>query len=316
MRTLAIKAVLLLGAFVVIYLLVFTVLVKVRHNGIPLIYHVSETLQWKGGATWQKFQEFDTAERCDVVVVGSSHAYRGYDPALFAQRGYRMFNLGTSAQAPSNSLDIIREYVHEENTGLLILDVFETPMRNDGLEGVADLTQNVSSHGVALRQALTLRDPRGMNMLVLRWLMRQEEPLYLDPAYEGSGYSRRTDSVPAPINYINPGTFDPDPVQVKALCSIIELCQERGIPLVLTNHPMPHQADHVAHERFKTLMMEWTGPDGPPFLNFAQGHDLHDMHHFYDHNHLNQAGVERYNPRLLDSLEARGLLMQRTSHRP
>lgn len=308
MRRLIINAVLLLGTFTVLYLGVFTLLVKVRRGGVPLVHHVSETLPWKGGATWRKFQEFDPAQRWDVVVVGSSHAYRGYDPALFAARGCRMFNLGTSAQAPSNSIDIIRAYLNAGNTGLLILDVFETPMRNDGVEGVTDLTRNVASDALAFRQALSLRDPRAINMLALRWLTRNDPPTYLDDDYIGAGFSRRTDSVPAPIQYINPGTFEPDAAQVRALKGIIKLCRDRNIPLVLACHPMPHQGDRLAHARFLELMHEWRGPEGPLFLDFATGHDLHDMHHFYDHNHLNQAGVERYVPLLLDSLEALELL--------
>jgi hypothetical protein len=308
MRAIVTKALLLCAAFVLLYAVVFTVLVKVRIGGIPVVYRIADTLNWKGGSTWQKFQEFDPGKRWDVVVVGSSHAYRGYDPEHFTRRGYRMFNLGTSAQAPNNSVDIVRHYLHAGNTGLLILDVFETPLRTEGLEGVADLTQNVASDAVALRQALALRDPRGINMLALRWLMRNEPPMYLDSTYVGLGFSRRADSLTDPPTHIHTGTFEPKAEQVRALQRIIRICHQRGIPLVLTNHPMPHQADHAAHARAKAWMEEWTAVHDLPFVDLANDHDLHDMHHFYDHTHMNQAGVDLFMPRLIDTLESLGLL--------
>jgi hypothetical protein len=308
MRTIVTKAFQLSAAFLLLYAVVFTVLVKVRVRGIPLVYRISETLNWKGGATWQKFKEFDAGERWDVVVVGSSHAYRGYDPEHFARRGYRMFNLGTSAQAPNNSVDIVEHYLNAHNTGLLVMDVFEIPLQGTGLEGVADLTQNVTSDAVALRQAMTLKDPRGVNMLTLRWLLSNTPPLYFDTTYVGLGFSRRTDSVSAVPTYIRTGVFEPEVDQVRALKEIIRICRQRGIPIVLTEHPVPSQADSLAHGRFRTFIRDLTGAHGPAFLDFARNHDLDDLNHFYDHTHLNQAGVDRFMPRLIDTLESLGLL--------
>ena len=48
------------------------------------------------------FQEVRRHEDVDIVFVGSSHAYRSFDPRFFAREGLTTFNIGTRAQTPLN----------------------------------------------------------------------------------------------------------------------------------------------------------------------------------------------------------------------
>ena len=40
----------------------------------------------------------DTTINIDVLVLGSSHAYRGFDPRIFKKAGIKLFNFGSSGQ--------------------------------------------------------------------------------------------------------------------------------------------------------------------------------------------------------------------------
>lgn len=304
------QATLLFGIFVLLYLGLFWLLCMVQVGGTPLIYRTSETLNWKGGNSWRKFQEYDPAVRHDVVFIGSSHAYRGYDPGIFRQRGYNAFNLGTSAQSPMNSWYILKHHITRENTGLVLLDTYEAAVELDGLESTADLTQNIASDRAAIGMALALRDPRGINMLALRFMRRSAPPMYVDEDYLPGGSTMRPDSVQGRIHYVQGKPLEVHPMQERYLRRFFAHCHREGIPVVLVSHPYPAQANRARHEVFNEWLRAEAAPYGFPYFDFAFDHGLpiHDRHHFYDHNHLNRAGVELFNPLLIDVLEREGLL--------
>ena len=62
------------------------------------------------GFTLERIREAETAGPVDILFVGSSHAYRGFDPRIFAALGFTSFNLGTKAQSPLNTDFLLRRY--------------------------------------------------------------------------------------------------------------------------------------------------------------------------------------------------------------
>ena len=148
----------------------------------------------------EHFRTFDTIcsatqERQDAVIIGSSHAYRGYDPFVFQERGHKVFNLGSSAQTPLNTYPLIQQYLDSAHCPMLIYDVYEGSFTNTGLESTADLTQNQPSDAAALDMAWAIRDLRGLNMMALRMLTGREKPYYTSTYYQGLGFCAIPDSV-------------------------------------------------------------------------------------------------------------------------
>lgn len=315
--------ILLLAAFLVCYLGLFAVLCQVRIGSAPAIFRISETLRLKGGNSWRKFREFDASQRYAVIFMGSSHAYRGYDPGLFAARGHTAFNLGSSAQSPLNSYHLLRYHLTPANTGLLVLDVYELAMEIDGLESASDLIANMVSDRAAMDMAMALRDPRAVNMLTLR-IMRANEPpdIAPDSTYLPGGTTLRPDSVKGDVRYDRGKPMRIHPRQRHFLRKILAHCQRTGIPVVLVNHPYPSAADRAKHDAFNAFLREEADPFGVPYIDMAFDHGLpiHDRHHFYDHNHLNRAGVEIFNAALIERLERERLLVRAPGsghpHRP
>lgn len=301
------KGLLLLALFLALYVGAFAVLVHVEVGGVPLIYRLSRHLVWKGGGTWQRFQEYDPAVSHDVVVLGSSQAYRGYDPRLFAERGLDMFNLGTSAQTMAQTDLLMDEYLEAGNTGLLIVEMSLSGLAGDGLESTADLTQNVDRDRAAWKAGLALRDPRGCNMLLLRTLMKPHAAMYTDSTYQGRGYCQQPGTFDGRFDFGRNGTYVAADEQLRHLRALIGRCRERNVPLVLVNHPMPMATDPSMQAAYARTVRSITEGHGVPFIDLGLGHDL-DNSHFADHSHLSQKGVERFVPRLIDTLGTLGLL--------
>ncbi|MCB0794007.1 MAG: hypothetical protein KDB88_04650 [Flavobacteriales bacterium] len=308
MRELVPKAFALLLVFATIYLVLFGVLCTVQRDGTPWIYRTNEYFKWKGGISYQKFQEFDPHRSYDVVFLGSSHAYRGYDPELFGHRGYSAFNLGTSAQSPLNSYFIVKHYLNARNTGLLVFDAYEVAMEIDGMESTMDLSQNISMDRAAVEMALAHRDPRGLNMVTLRAMRSSAEPMYSDSNYRQGGAVILADSVKKELHYQVGKPLDLNPVQMNYLRKIFALCTERKIPLVLVNHYFPKASDREKHRAFNDRLQREMAPFGLKYFDLAYDHQLDDRDHFYDHNHLNAAGARIFNAQLIDLLERDGVL--------
>lgn len=287
---------------VALYLFSFYILTKTVFLGRPLIYRTSDYYQWKGGSAWMQYAEFDPTARWDAVVLGSSHAYRGYDPRVFRERGYRMFNLGSSAQTPMNGYYVLEQEADSLRTPLVIFDMYENAFTQDGLESTSELTQHVPSDAEAWGMAWGVRDPRALNMMALRYFTRDEGPMFKDSTYRGAGYAVRAARAPADVRYDVGRPLRMNTNQLRYFTACMELCRARGVQLVLTTHFYPHQSDQAKHALFHHFVDSTAHVHGLRYFDFAYAHDLNDRDHFCDHNHMNEAGARIFGERLVDSL--------------
>lgn len=294
-----------------LYLVVFYILTNTVFLGRPLIYRTSDYYQWKGGAAWMQYAEFDPTARWDAVVLGSSHAYRGYDPRVFQNRGYRMFNLGSSAQTPMNGYYVLKQYADSARIPLVIFDMYENAFTQDGLESTSELTQHVPSDVEAWGMAWGVHDLRAVNMMALRYFTRDVGPMFTDSTYRGAGYAVRTARAPANVRYDVGRPLRMNANQRRYFTACIDLCRARGVELVFTTHFYPHQSDTAKHTLFHHFVDSTARVHGLRYLDFAYAHELSDTDHFCDHNHLNETGARIFNVRLVDSLVANGYLPRR-----
>jgi hypothetical protein len=304
-----------LATALLVYLVLFFTLTHTRLFGKQVIYRTNDYYQWKGGVAYAKFKEWAEGQRYDAVVIGSSHAYRGYDPRVFEARGYRMFNLGSSAQTPLSTYAILEECVTKDRTPLVIIDLYENSFDQEGIESVSDLTQNMSSDRAAFRLAASLHDLRGLNMFTLRMMNKNGPSMWADPDYKAAGSAIKADSTRKDVKYDVGRKLRLNERQKECFVKCLDLCAERGIRVVLSTHCYPHQSDHVRHAAFAAFVDSVLATRGPDedlrWLDFAYDHDLNDHDHFFDHNHLNAAGARIFNERLVDSLVANGYLPRR-----
>ncbi|MCB0757589.1 MAG: hypothetical protein KDC01_03955 [Flavobacteriales bacterium] len=297
-----------LAMAIALYLLAIGGMAHVSLQGKPLIFRTGDYYNWPGGDSWQRFHEFDPRERQDAMIIGSSHAYRGYDPAVFAERGHRVFNLGSSAQTPLNTYQLIKHYLDSTNCPLLIYDVYVGTFQNSGLESTADLTQNQPSDGAALGMAWALRDLRGLNMMALRMFTARNTPYYTSEHYQGLGFCLMTDSLKSAAG--------PPPLKQKGLLerqqqffeACLHLCRERGIALVVSSHYARRDRRGDVHGALAHYMDSVLAGTGIPYLDYTNAPDIEDQNWFADHGHLNGTGARIFTGQLMDSLEAMGYL--------
>jgi hypothetical protein len=295
------------------YVLVFFALVHVRFEDKPLVYRTNDYYQSKGGVSYTKFQDWAKEDTCDVIVIGSSHAYRGYDPRVFERRGYRMFNMGSSAQSPLSTFAVVEGYLTKERAPLLIIDAYENAFDHPGVESVSDLTRNMDSDRSALLLAASFRDLRGLNMFTLRMLDKGSPPSWAHKEYIGNGAAISPDSALTTVKYPKPRGFQMNHRQLDRFLDCLDLCRERGIRVVLASHFYPQQGELARHAAFKTMMDSVLLQRGHDldWFDLAETPGIDDHDHFCDHNHLNEAGARLFGEMLVDSLVAHGYLTRR-----
>lgn len=305
------RALVFLLVAALVYTALMALMAHVRINGRPLVFRTGDYYALPGGSSWALFKEYDPGERQDAVIIGSSHAYRGYDPQVFQAHGHRVFNLGTSAQSPLNSFQLIRHFLDSSNCPLLIYDLYDGVMLNDGFESTVDLTQNQSSWAVALGLAWAQRDLRGLNMLSLRLLSRRDSSYYDYGEYQGRGFTLWTDSIKTPAGRASLAEVEFPERQRHFLEASLRLCRERGIKVVATNHYARSNMLGTRHRMFKHYADSILAATGTPYLDLSTVEGIDDRNWFADGTHLNGTGARIFTAQLVDTLEALGHLRRR-----
>ena len=90
----------------------------------------------------EKFIDFLNKSGEDVLIVGSSHAYRGIDPRILERDGITAFNLGSSAQTPINTKVLLHQYLEQINPKLVVYEAYAGTLAIDGVESSLDILSN------------------------------------------------------------------------------------------------------------------------------------------------------------------------------
>ena len=81
----------------------------------------------RGGHLHSRLLEINKHQNVDVLFLGSSHAYRGFDTRIFKESGIASFNLGSSSQAPVQSLLLLKNTSTTYNLRKLFLKSVHNP---------------------------------------------------------------------------------------------------------------------------------------------------------------------------------------------
>lgn len=296
------------AAAILLYAGTFIVLSRWNTGNGPMVHQIADYYKYRGGNSLQRFREFDAKAKYDAVILGSSHAYRGYDPAVFAEQGYSVFNLGSSAQTPLNSLRLANTFLDSARTPLLILDVYEGTLSNDGLESTMDLVMNLPTFGEAADMAWAMRDLRGLNALALRTLSPSRASYPADPKYMALGFAPHRDSIKTMAGAPSGKLPVLDRRQKRCFKDLLDLCQERGIKVVVSSHFARSNRRAAYHVPLATYIKHTLSGSGMPYLDFTDAPHIDDRNWFADENHLNLTGADIFTRQLVDSLESLGYL--------
>lgn len=258
------------------------------------------------GHLYSRLREVKTVTNVDVLFLGSSHAYRGFDTRIFERQGFTAFNLGSSAQTPMQTQVLIDRYLDQLNPKTVVYEVYPVTFTLDGIESAIDLVSNDQNDLSSFRMSLQTRNIKALNAFLfastsqLLGLHGQ----YNEPRLKGNdtyipggfverkllAFERSAESIAvAPLRI----------AQLQCFQHNIEELKSRGIRVVLVYAPIPKVSyKNLAHQALFDQLMHAHGE----YYNFNARLQLNDSLHFYDADHLNQRGVERFNAALLEVL--------------
>lgn len=245
---------------------------------------------------------------CDVMVLGSSHAYRGFDPRIFQDHGLKMFNLGSSSQTPVQSKIMAEQNLSNLQPETVIWEVYPYTFELDGVESYLDIVSNAPMNidyfwfGV---KSLHLKVINTTIHATAQDLVRQpfkEDPRKKIDTYVSGGYVEKD------IKYATPDqTFEPQKIkfssdQKKAFEETIQFFNTKNIEVILVFAPInsdyynsitnKQEIDDYFNSIKKTKYFNF---NNPPYT-------FDDTLHFYDKHHMNQKGVNVFNNLLLQEL--------------
>lgn len=251
------------------------------------------------GFTKVRFEEAANHEPVDMLILGSSHAYRGFDPRIFEEKGIITFNLGTTAQTPIQSELILETFIDQFAPTRVLLEVYPWGFTSDGIESSIDLLY----YGRPIdRLTIVRKTPtiRVLNSSIYAALSgsKLEEMRSKKDQYISGGYVEREVNFLRSISQSSK-SWNWNEDQFEAMSRIVAKCRERNIQLVLVQAPTTwaFYSSFTNNQEFEGRMKEYGA-----YYNFNGLPALEDSLHFYDEDHLNQAGVSLFNKALLDTL--------------
>lgn len=277
---------------------------------LPLALLFVVTMLWAlGGTGWlrnvtyslghddrllTKVREASSQRGADVLVVGSSHAYRTFDPRLFAERGLRVVNLGSSNQTPLQSEALLRQYLDSVQPRLVVIEVHPDIMAYDGVESALYQLSAVPPSWHMVPMALRTRNLRvvcSMPYALLHNLTSDTADRFVEPreGYVPVGYVER------PVEHYSPQAHEPKAIcmqasQQRALRRCTRWLQRRGVPYLLVEVP-DTRVLMDSYTNLAQFQAEMAQCGEFYFLPLPQ---LDDSLHFYNEDHLNQDGVDLF----------------------
>jgi hypothetical protein len=314
------------GIVLVLYLLISIIFanwyVQVDSDRLSILQIVYRNYQVPGG--WgqilRRFRDLRTTGDVDVLIAGSSHAYRSFDPRIFAGRGLRAFNMGTTNQTPLNTYYLLRQFLPDLQPELVLVEVYARTLNNaDGLEGFFDLATNLPLSSGIIKMAIATGQPHAVNTLVALQMRRLMKPLSRvrqknieDETYVSGGYCESKETIGRGQRFQNFGTTRPAPIQMEYLEKILCFLKDRGISVVMVTAPVPveHRQAIKNYALVSRRIATLAHRNDVFYRDFNDLLELETYTHFKDTHHLNHAGVQRFNRALLDLLQERDLLPQ------
>lgn len=266
----------------------------------------------RGGAghSLNRFEEVKSIENVDILFLGSSHTYRGFDNRLFhnaSANGFTSFNLGSSAQTPIQTEVLLNRYLNPLNPKIAIYEVYPISFTLDGIESAMDLISNDQNDFASLKMALKYSHIKIYNSLIYSSYRQffsqknktQGEIIIGNDRYISGGFVEKIKS-----------SFKPKPFEEQSLIfqknqlntfqKNIKMLEENGTKVYLVQAPITtdYYQSFSNKVEFDSLM-NGLGI----YYDFNKMVELTDSLHFFDAHHLNQKGVEIFNEKLLEVIE-------------
>jgi hypothetical protein len=258
------------------------------------------------GHMFSRIKELKTFSDVDLLIIGSSQAYRGLDTRIFRSAGYNSFNLGSSNQTPLQSEVLLKRYLKELNPKEIIYVVYPEVFSVDGVESTLDIIANDRIDFKIAKLVLKQKNLKLINTLIYasyRDLLNLNKNLN-EPVVKAKDTYIRGGYVEKELSYygnrhFEKSTWEFNRTQFKAFERSLELIKEMKVKLILVQAPTPKSfySSQTNNADFDSMMKNYG-----EYYNFNNLVNLDDSLHFFDAFHLNQLGVTIFDEKLIEML--------------
>ena len=279
---------------IVIGALIYVSFILIFSIWIPILRNQS---LYKTGFTSNRLLDTEKIKDIDVVFLGSSHAYRGFDPKNFS---FSSFNIGTTAQTPIQSYVLIKKHLKKMNPKLVIYEVYPETFEISGLESQLDLLSNSKINFDLISTTFELKSIEAFNLIILNFLNYTllGKPILRQTSnniehYFPNGYVETQNNTFKPNVINNNGKWNPLKIQLKYFRKCLNYLEKNNTKVLLVFAPITAKEynSYENIEYFNDLMKKTQ-----KYINF--NNTFFDNIYFYDSHHLNKSGVSIFNKKL------------------
>lgn len=263
------------------------------------------------GHMFSRIKEIPLQNNPDILFIGSSRSYRGFDPRIFLKHGITTFNLGSSSQTPKQTEVLLKKYLVEINPKSIIFEVSPNNFLVDGIESTTDLISNDHIDFEICKLALRSKNVKVLNTLIygaFQEYVHSIREFYVEDRYKNEdvyvsgGFVEKLDYTP----YVSKENSSRKIKQIKirsdqflAFKQCINIIKSSNIPYLLLTPPFPksNYQKYSNIDEFRGIMSSCGR-----YMDFNTVIQLDDTC-FYDSDHLAQIGVNLFNERLIQVLD-------------
>lgn len=275
------------------------------------------------GFTKSRLMDARGMEDVEILFLGSSHTFRGFDPRIFKKEGTSSFNLGSPSQTPFQTRLLLEAYVDQFNPRLVIYEVYPSTFQNDGVESSLDLMANRESISNSFTIARKINHIKTWNTLIYDTFREsldlnsgEKEPITkgTDRYVAGGFVESLIKSNIAPVTEIMRDNWGSDTWEIRdwqwvEFQKTLSMLRERKIEVVFLQMPVTKPA-FLFYKNNDFIDSLFASQGSYENLNYVL--DLDDDRDFIDYHHLSQTGVEKVNTELIKWLKAKGYLKNST----
>jgi hypothetical protein len=261
------------------------------------------------GHMYSRIKEVKNTKNIDVLFLGSSHAYRGFDTRIFKSNSLSSFNLGSRAQTPIQTRVLLRRYINDLNPKLLIYEVYPlTLVTIDGVESSLDIISNDKNDFYSFEMALNMKNMKTFNTFLYAFnrdffnlnASIVEKKIKKDDVYIKGGYVQKKIKKYFVNKVESKKRWFFDKKQLLEFNKISLLLKEKNKKVIFVYAPITSNLynSYTNNKEFDKLIKSYG-----KYYNFNELMRLNDTLHFFDSNHLNQKGVELFNKSLIGLLK-------------
>ena len=290
--------------------LTYILLVCIWGEFIPVAYRTNLSIENRNQNTSMRLHDLSNYEDIDILFLGSSRAFSGFDTRMYERLGYSAFNMGTSSQTPIQTKVLLERYLDVLKPELIIFEVSPSMFSSDGVESSTDIIANGRCDMAAVKMGIKSRHIKVLNTLIFRLytktFKRNTEPeakrLNYDRRYMEGGFLESDQMEYKPLKLASvPRIENMNPDQIKEFEYILDMIKSRQTRLILLQVPFTpdkYESHHAINPVFDQQMNQYG-----EYYNLNETMHLVDTIHFRDDFHLNLTGVGLLNERVIHMLD-------------